>query len=192
MVFLSSLLPMLHAGSVLADQDLIVSAAQSLTNAFGELGKKFEAANPGIKVAFNFAASGPLLRQIEGGAPVDIFASADQETMDQAKEKQLILSEEQFVVLIRKPNLLLLDEPFSALDTMLRARLRSELLRIQAMFSIPVIMITHDPEDVEVFAETFVTYDTGRVCEVRPFMKRNGEQNHSVDLLLGGNSSCLS
>lgn len=75
----------------LADQELIVSAAASLTDAFNEIGKKFESANPGTKVIFNFAASGVLLQQMAKGAPVDVFASADQKTMDQAMEKNLIL-----------------------------------------------------------------------------------------------------
>lgn len=79
--------------SALAEQELIVSAAASLTNALGEVGKRFETANPGLKVILNFAASGALLQQIEQGAPVDVFASADQKTMDQAKEKNLILDE---------------------------------------------------------------------------------------------------
>jgi molybdate transport system substrate-binding protein len=64
--------------------DLVVSAAASLTNAFGEMKAPFEKAHPGTNVVFNFAASGPLLKQIEQGAPVDVFASADQETMDKA------------------------------------------------------------------------------------------------------------
>ncbi len=76
-----------------AQQELLVSAAASLTNAFGEVGKQFEAANPGVKVIFNFAASGALLQQIDKGAPVDVFASADQKTMDQAMEKRLIVAE---------------------------------------------------------------------------------------------------
>ena len=84
---------LLGPGSVLAEQELTVSAAASLTNAFPEIGKKIESANPGTKVIFNFAASGPLLQQIEQGAPVDVFASADQKTMDQAKEKNLVLNE---------------------------------------------------------------------------------------------------
>ncbi len=75
-----------------AEQELIVSAAASLTNAFGEIGKKFESANPGTRVVFNFGASGALLQQIDKGAPVDVFASADQKTMDQAAEKGLIIS----------------------------------------------------------------------------------------------------
>jgi molybdate transport system ATP-binding protein len=73
--------------------------------------------------------------------------------------------------LIRKPDFLLLDEPFSALDTMLRARMREELLRIRTLFDIPVIMITHDPVDIEAFAETVITYEAGEVVEVRSFRK---------------------
>jgi molybdate transport system substrate-binding protein len=64
--------------------DLVVSAAASLTNAFEEMKAPFEKAHPGTTVVFNFAASGALLKQMEQGAPVDVFASADQETMDKA------------------------------------------------------------------------------------------------------------
>jgi molybdate transport system substrate-binding protein len=71
--------------------DLTVSAAASLTNAFKDLGPLFESANPGTQVLFNFGASGALLQQIaKGGAPVDVFASADQETMDQAQAQGLV------------------------------------------------------------------------------------------------------
>ncbi len=70
--------------------DLIVSAGSSLTNAFREMAPLFEAANPGAKVRFNFAASGALLQQIAKGAPVDVFASADQQTMDQAQGRGLV------------------------------------------------------------------------------------------------------
>ena len=70
--------------------DLTVSAAASLTNAFKEIGAVFEARNPGVKVQLNFGASGALLQQIAKGAPVDVFASADQETMDQAQQQGLV------------------------------------------------------------------------------------------------------
>jgi molybdate transport system substrate-binding protein len=70
--------------------DLTVSAAASLSNAFKEIGTSFEAANPGTKVRLNFAASGVLLQQIASGAPVDVFASADQETMNQAEQQHLV------------------------------------------------------------------------------------------------------
>jgi molybdate transport system ATP-binding protein len=70
--------------------------------------------------------------------------------------------------LIRRPSLLLLDEPFSALDALLRAKMRRELLKVQAHFKVPVILITHDPEDVAALAETVVVYDTGRIRQVLP------------------------
>lgn len=65
--------------------------------------------------------------------------------------------------LVRKPDLLLLDEPFAALDPHLRARLRSGLMDVQKHFNVPVLLISHDPEDVDLFAETLVVYDAGRV-----------------------------
>jgi len=71
-------------------KELTVSAAASLTDAFTECKPLYEKANPGVTVIFNFAASGPLLKQIEQGAPVDVFASADQKTMDDAAAKNLI------------------------------------------------------------------------------------------------------
>ena len=70
--------------------DLTVSAAASLSNAFKELAPSFEAQNPGTKVLLNFAASDALLAQIAKGAPVDVFASADQETMDKAEAQKLL------------------------------------------------------------------------------------------------------
>ena len=90
-VSLMFLLALAGVQAVQAEEELVVSAAASLTNAFAEVGKKFEPKNPGVKVLFNFSASGPLLQQIASGAPVDVFASADQKTMNQAQEKNLIV-----------------------------------------------------------------------------------------------------
>ncbi|MGE0085895.1 MAG: molybdate ABC transporter substrate-binding protein [Desulfococcaceae bacterium] len=74
-------------------EEITVSAAASLTNAMTKAGQSFENANPGIKVIFNFAASGALLQQIKQGAPVDVFASADQKSMDMAEAEKLVLPE---------------------------------------------------------------------------------------------------
>jgi molybdate transport system substrate-binding protein len=70
--------------------ELTVSAAASLTNALREVGASFESSHPGHQVRFNFGASGALLQQLAKGAPVDVFASADQETMDQAQAQGLV------------------------------------------------------------------------------------------------------
>jgi molybdate transport system substrate-binding protein len=61
---------------------LTVFAAASLTDAFDEIGKNFEAAHPGVTVQFNFAGSQTLRTQIEQGAQVDVFASANTKEMD--------------------------------------------------------------------------------------------------------------
>ena len=79
-------------GRAAAETELLVSAASSLTDSFKEIGKAYEAKNPGVTVRFNFAATGPLLQQIEQGAPVDVFASADQQSMDKAEKGSFVLS----------------------------------------------------------------------------------------------------
>jgi molybdate transport system substrate-binding protein len=61
---------------------ITVFAAASLTDAFGEIGKAFEQANPGTTVQFNFVGSSTLAQQINQGAPADVFASANQAQMD--------------------------------------------------------------------------------------------------------------
>lgn len=80
----------LAAPGAASAQQITVSAAASLTDAFKELGPRFEASKPGATVRFNFAASGVLLQQISQGAPVDVFVSADQETMTRAADQKLI------------------------------------------------------------------------------------------------------
>ena len=70
--------------------DLTVSAAASLTQAFQEIGAQFEIQNPGTKLKFNFGASGALMQQIANGAPVDVFASADTDTMNKAVAKGVV------------------------------------------------------------------------------------------------------
>ena len=65
--------------------------------------------------------------------------------------------------LIRKPAVLLLDEPFAALDPLLRIRMRQELLKTQSLFRIPMLVITHDPQDVAALAHSVVILRDGKV-----------------------------
>lgn len=68
--------------------EVIVSAASSLTEAFTDIAKDFEATYPGTKVTLNFASSAALATQITEGAPADVFASADRAQMDNVKAEQ--------------------------------------------------------------------------------------------------------
>jgi molybdate transport system substrate-binding protein len=62
--------------------EITVSAAASLAEAFTAIGRQFEKRYKGIDATFNFDASSALVLQIQGGAPVDAFASADAANMD--------------------------------------------------------------------------------------------------------------
>lgn len=72
-----------------ADRDLTVSAAVSLREAFGELGRLYKTRTGG-RVTFNFGSSGALQRQIETGAPVDLYASAGEREMDELERQGLV------------------------------------------------------------------------------------------------------
>ncbi len=87
------LLGLIPSGSVEA-REIVVSAAASLSGAFGEIAAQFEKEQPGVRVVGNYAASGTLYRQIELGAPVDVYASANQRWMAAAVAKQLVSSEQ--------------------------------------------------------------------------------------------------
>jgi molybdate transport system substrate-binding protein len=75
-----------------APETITVSAASSLTEAFTNISSQFEKENPGTNVSLNFGGSGSLRMQIEGGAPVDVFASADEKQMDMLGNKSLIVN----------------------------------------------------------------------------------------------------
>jgi molybdate transport system ATP-binding protein len=72
--------------------------------------------------------------------------------------------------LAHRPHLLLLDEPLSALDTLLRVRLRAELAEMLERVRVPTLLVTHDPADVEALSQAVVRIDEGRVsaAPVRP------------------------
>ncbi|MGI4778642.1 MAG: ATP-binding cassette domain-containing protein [Janthinobacterium lividum] len=65
--------------------------------------------------------------------------------------------------LVPQPHLLLLDEPLSALDTTLRTRLRNELAEMLQRVQVPTLLVTHDPQDVEVLAQAVVHLEHGHV-----------------------------
>lgn len=89
----AALVPLAGCGGNGADspeRTLTVSAAASLTESFTEIGEAFEAENPDTTITFTFDSSGTLSQQILDGAPVDVFASADQGNLDKVSEADLI------------------------------------------------------------------------------------------------------
>lgn len=70
--------------------------------------------------------------------------------------------------LVPHPRALLLDEPFAALDPTLRGRMRSELDRLQRQLGVPMVLITHDPEDVQAFGEHVLHLRDGVIQDALP------------------------
>jgi molybdate transport system substrate-binding protein len=89
-LFVASAVSVAISAGAHADE-LVVSAAASLTNAFKAASEVFEQQHPGTKVLLNFGASDVLMQQIVKGAPADVFASADQKAMDKAAAEKVIV-----------------------------------------------------------------------------------------------------
>ncbi len=70
--------------------EIVVFAASSPTDVFGDMATTFQQANPNAKLTFNFGASSQLATQLGQGAKADVFASADQTQMDNAKKADAI------------------------------------------------------------------------------------------------------
>jgi len=75
-------------------RELIVSAAASLTDAFSDMEPAFEKAHPEVDVIMNFASSGALYRQIEQGAPADVYASANPKWMNKAVQNNFVAEDD--------------------------------------------------------------------------------------------------
>jgi molybdate transport system substrate-binding protein len=76
-----------------AGQELTLSVAVSMKEAIETLGRSFTATRPGLTLRHNLGASGDLQKQIEAGAPIDVFVSAATRQMDELERKGLILSD---------------------------------------------------------------------------------------------------
>ena len=74
-------------------QQLTVFAAASLSGAFTEISEEFEGAHPGVSIRLGLDGSSGLVDQLAGGAPADVFASADVRTMDRAVAEGLVAGE---------------------------------------------------------------------------------------------------
>lgn len=88
--FAMALVLVLPAGAVAAE--LTLSVAISMKDAVEELGRRFTASRTGTVLRYNFGSSGELQKQIEAGAPIDVFISAAQRQMDELEKRGLIVT----------------------------------------------------------------------------------------------------
>jgi len=93
--------------------------------------------------------------------------------------------------LATRPRLLLLDEPFAALDPALRDRMRHEFVELRERFKLPMVLITHDPADLEMLAQELVVIDNGRVTrhEKAPFHAEVPQGATTLRVIPGGAGS---
>jgi len=93
--------------------------------------------------------------------------------------RELSGGQQQRVALARalapEPRMLLLDEPFAAVDMGLRKRLREELRRIQQRVGTPMLLVTHDLDEVRQIADHVVVLDQGRVVHQQPVGGPDGD-----------------
>jgi molybdate transport system substrate-binding protein len=90
-VLLLSLLLVSCSNSSKEKVTLTISAAASMKDVLTPIKEQYEAKHPSVQLSFNFASSGTLQKQIEQGAPVDLFISAATEPFQQLKNKELIV-----------------------------------------------------------------------------------------------------
>ena len=111
-----------------------------------------------------------LGQRLEPAAQVridELVAQFDLETLRRALPRHLSGGQKQRVALARalatSPRLLLLDEPLSALDVDLRARLRDELAAMLDRVRVPTLLVSHDPQDVHALAQAVIRIEDGRI-----------------------------
>jgi molybdate transport system substrate-binding protein len=112
---LAGLVPPIGIG-VAAETELVVFAAASTTNAVTEIGELYAARNLG-HITASFASASTLAKQIESGAPADVYLSANTEWMDFLEKKGLIVKESRFNLLGNRIVLIVpADSPFTHID----------------------------------------------------------------------------
>ncbi len=120
----------------------------------------------------------PVARQVRFGVTADPARAVDWTRrlglagLEHRRPPELSLGQQQRVALARalacRTSLLLLDEPFSALDAPLRARLREELLILQGQIEATTILVTHDPAEAMLLADEVLLLEDGHVLQSGP------------------------
>jgi molybdate transport system ATP-binding protein len=123
-------------------------------------------------IAYGLGGVQPAERDRQVRAMVDLLGLTG---LEQRYPRQLSGGQQQRValarVLVRRPRLLLLDEPLSALDAPTREPLRRELRRLLAGFGIPTVLVTHDRIEALALGDQVVVLDQGRVCQSGPVLE---------------------
>ena len=172
------------AGRIAIDGSTLFEAAQRINvpareRGFGYVFQDY-ALFPHLTVAGNIGAAlqkGWLRRLDDAGRArvEDMLRLFELQDLRQSYPSQLSGGQRQRAALARalatRPRMLLLDEPFAALDPALRERMRREFIELRERFNLPMVLITHDPADIETLARELVVIEEGKVLrrESAPF-----------------------
>ncbi|WP_441523110.1 ABC transporter ATP-binding protein [Bosea sp. TAB14] len=120
-------------------------------------------------IAYGLAARGES-RQVQAERVAEMLAIVQLEPMAERKPRQLSGGQQQRVALARalaiRPRMLLLDEPFAALDKNLRLDMQIEIKRLQRQFALTAIMVTHDQDEAMAIADRIAVMNQGRIEQV--------------------------
>ena len=109
-------------------------------------------------------------REVQHARVDELLAALELKGLERQYPATLSGGQQQRVALARalaaQPRLLLLDEPFNALDIAVRQRLRDSLKRFQRRFGIPIVLVTHDHDEAQQLADTVVALQHGHVAQV--------------------------
>lgn len=117
-------------------------------------------------IAYGLAARGES-RQVQSDRVREMLATVQMQAFADRKPKQLSGGQQQRVALARalamRPRILLLDEPFAALDKNLRLDMQIEIKRLQRQFALTAIMVTHDQDEAMAIADRIAVMNAGRI-----------------------------
>lgn len=120
-------------------------------------------------IAYGLAARGES-RQVQAERVAEMLAIVQLDAMADRKPRQLSGGQQQRVALARalaiRPRILLLDEPFAALDKNLRLDMQIEIKRLQQQFALTAIMVTHDQDEAMAIADRIAVMNRGRIEQV--------------------------
>lgn len=154
---------------------------------------------PHLSVASNiaFGLTGVIARRMPRGVRervkelLDFFGLS---TLAESMPAAISGGQRQRVALARalavRPRILLLDEPFSALDPLLRVRMRRELRGMLEQLGLPAVIITHDPDDVDTFADALILYCRGKTYPTPEFRAERGRHASAAGCLTALLEAC--
>jgi len=189
------------AGRIAVDGATLFEAAQRISVPARQRGVGYVfqdyALFPHLTVAGNIGAAlqKGWLRRLDDAARArveDMLRLFELQDLRDSYPSQLSGGQRQRAALARalatRPRMLLLDEPFAALDPALRDRVRREFVELRERFKLPMVLITHDPADLEMLAQELVVIDNGRVArhEKAPFRAEVPQGASTLRVIPGG------